>query len=932
MYDISYQLGSTLAIAMASSHPVIPLDSFVTFGDLLKYLRRRARLTQREVAIAVGYSEAQISRLEQNVRPPELASVMALFVPALYIDDEPEIIARLMQLAAQARGETLPEQGVISFATSTKREVTQSIEVQEEIKNNLPLSWTSFIGRMDETGAIRQALQGKARLVTLAGTGGCGKTRLALHAAETLIAHYEDGVWFIDLASIMNPDYVTQAVLTTLGAPDARETNSAASLLKFLRTRHLLLILDNCEQIISAAAQLAEEILRTCPHVQILATSREVLKLPGEVVLQVQPLSLPDKNSFDDSDATRLFLDRTRLSLPNFALDEDTASRVAQICIRLDGMPLALELAASRLRTLSVGQIASLLDDRFNLLTTGSRTALPRQQTLRATIDWSYDLLSEEEQKCFRSLSVFVGGFDFEAAQVVIAESTRALDVVAQLVDKSLIVVDRLARGETRYRLLETIRVYALEKLQGAGEEAETRKRHFEYFKAFAEKANRGLRGRDQVQWMKQLEREHDNLRAALQSTLDDDSPIGLQSGLRLALTLQYFSFLRGYHAEQRDWIQHFMSHPKQPRLTPEFARALGSTAHWQVDPTESRRLFDECLSLSYALENDQAIAAAHSTRAAYGWREDDPSAGRYHFEKSIETYRRLDDQWHVARELAEFGEYAQVRLNERSLAFKAFEESLQISRTLEDKRGMAFALIRLGDLVIEQNKIEDAKQYCSEGLVLAEELDDMETLAWGINDLGVVAMCEGNLEEAEHLCVESIKISQDWANAWHTVIRRYWLARVVVYQGDEARAFELLDANKKESKAAAFDWGYAASIQILGDLALQRGDLEQARELHTEAIQILHAANYGYSLAYSLDSFAALAFARNQPEHALILFAAADAYRELIQVALLPPEQEERGQLLERVKNSIRHEKISALVKQGHAMSHAEAVQFALQ
>jgi transcriptional regulator with XRE-family HTH domain len=281
---------------MANSSSPIPIDSFSTFGDLLKYLRRRARLTQREVAIAVGYSESQISRLEQNQRPPDLAALTALFVPALYVEAEPEIVARLLELAAEARGEHLPHQGAITFSRSVREEVLEDVQsLEEDVRNNLPLQLTSFVGREREIAEIKRLL-GKAKLVTLTGSGGCGKTRLALETAKQLVESYRDGIWLIELASLSDPNLVLQTVASTLGIPESHDALPTVALTKYLRTKQLLLILDNCEQIVAVTAHIADEILRICPQVQILVTSREILNLIGEVQFRVPPLSLSKKH------------------------------------------------------------------------------------------------------------------------------------------------------------------------------------------------------------------------------------------------------------------------------------------------------------------------------------------------------------------------------------------------------------------------------------------------------------------------------------------------------------------------------------------------------------------------------------------------------------------------------------------------------------
>lgn len=909
---------------MPHPEPAIPLDSFVTFGDLLKYARRRARLTQREVAIAVGYSEAQISRLEQNLRPPDLAVLTAQFIPALYLEDEPDIVARLLDLAAQARGEEVPRNGVITFSKSIRREVRESSQtVEEEVRHNLPFALTSFIGRDYEIAGIKKILEDKARLITLTGSGGSGKTRLALQVAHQLVDAYRNGVWLIELAPIANPANVTQTFITTLGMPDPRDGSFINTINKFLRAKNTLLIVDNCEHLVDEVARLLNEILSHCPHIQVITTTREALNMAGEVRFGVPPLL--------ESESIQLFSDRAKHALPSFELTDENASRIAHICARLDGIPLAIELAAARMSALGLDEIASLLDDRFHLLTTGNRAALPRQQTLFAAVDWSFDLLAEEERQLFRALSVFAGGFDLDAARAVLGESVDVLDTITRFVDKSLLTVDRPTPTESRYRMLETIREYCLSKLRQADEESPVRERHLHYFLSYAEEGDVKLRGREQRQWIMRLEREHENMRAALTFALENGSARSAEMGLRLTHALNYFWFTRGYLEERGNWVRNLTSLPHQPHHTAEYARALGMLANWTGDSNESHRLLEESLSLSGALKDKSAIAAIHLNAAMFNWMEDDPSVGRTHFEKCIALYRELGERWRLSRALVELGEYAQVRQDDRTTARKCFEECLQIARELEDARNIAFALIRLGDLVIEQNKIAEAKQYCSEGLALAAELNDVETMAWGINDLGVVAMCEGDLAEAERLCAESLKLSRDWANHWQTIIRRYWLARVVVYQGDEERAAALFEENVRESESSSFDWGRAASIQGLGDIALRRGDLELAKSLHSDGMLALHKGHYGYSLAYSLDSFAALACATSQYERALILFSAADAYREAIQTGLLPPEQKEREELLAAIHRALPPNKRTSLIDQGRGMSHDEAVEFAL-
>ena len=428
----------------------------------------------------------------------------------------------------------------------------------DSLPNNLPRQLTSFIGREREMAEVRRLLS-TTRLLTLTGSGGCGKTRLALQVAADLVEAFAEGVWFVDLAPLSDPALVPQTVAATLRVREEPGRPILITLSEYLQPRHLLLVLDNCEHLVGACAELAQALLRACPHLQILATSREPLRIGGETTWRVPSLSLPDLlrlplvESLAEYEAVRLFTDRAEVVLPGFLVTDQNALAVAQVCHRLDGIPLAIELAATRVKVLPVHQIAARLDDRFRLLTGGSRTALPRQQTLRAVMDWSYILLSEKERTLLRRLSVFAGGWTLDAAEAVCSgnriETVEVLDLLAQLVDRSLVAVDR-EDAEARYRLLDTVRQYAREKLQDSGEETEVHGRHREWFLDLAERTEPELLGPEQGVWLARLEAEHDNLRAAL--TWSQQEEEGGEAGLRLAGALGRFWWMRGHLTEGR--------------------------------------------------------------------------------------------------------------------------------------------------------------------------------------------------------------------------------------------------------------------------------------------------------------------------------------------------------------------------------------------
>ncbi len=433
--------------------------TFTTFGELLRYLRRRARLTQRELGIAVGYSEAHIARLEHNQRTPNPDVVRAQFIEALHLQDEPQMANLLVQLAEMAhQGRRLPEPPPLHSS-------------HDGPPTNLRTQLTSFVGRVAELAEVKALLR-ETRLLTLTGPGGVGKTRLAVEAAAQMRDRFAGGIWVIPLASIRDESQVPRAVGMAIGLSPSTEPITVETLCEALACEApVLIVLDTCEHLISACAVLALRLVQMCPNVSVLATSREPLNVPGEVIWQVPPMRCDE--------AMQLFLERTRAVRPDFVADEEDQALLVQICQQLDGLPLAIELAAARLRVLSLEQIAQRLDDRFNLLTGGNRLAPPKQQTLRTMIDWSYDLLSEPERILLRRLSIFPADWTLELAEAICSweESSdyallrreEVLDLLTHLVNKSLVAVDD-SGSQPRYSLSNTIRQYAHEKLVEAGE------------------------------------------------------------------------------------------------------------------------------------------------------------------------------------------------------------------------------------------------------------------------------------------------------------------------------------------------------------------------------------------------------------------------------------------------------------------------------
>jgi predicted ATPase/class 3 adenylate cyclase len=642
----------------------------------------------------------------------------------------------------------------------------------EAFPHNLPLQLTSFVGREQEMAALKGLLSAH-RLVTLTGTGGCGKTRLALQVASELLDQFADGAWLIELAPLADPALVAQTVLLKLGAQELPARPSGQTLADFLKPRQLLLVLDNCEHLVEACAQLAETLLQVCPQLWVLATSREALSIAGETRFAVPPLSLPEARHLPSLErltqygAVRLFIDRAVMVQPSFAVTNENAPAVAQICYQLEGIPLAIELAAARVRVLSVEQIAPRLNDLFRLLTGGSRTASPRQQTLRALIDWSYDLLSEAEQAVLRRLSVFAGGWTLEAAEVICSDfgsgtdppaiqdqkskiqSEDVLDLLTQLMDKSLVSVEEGASGTVRYRLLETVRQYSRDRLQESGEAEEVRARHRDFFLRLAEEAEPALRGAEQAAWLDRMQADSDNLRAGLDWCRSETN--GAEAELRLAAALVWFWIKRGQVGEGRQRLEAALSRDSSGSscFRAKGLYGAGVLAHFSGDQEASIAFLEHSLDLARALGDRWTLTLALFSLGLRAM-ADDPERARTLAEESLALAREVGDPWLIAHPLVLGSMVHGKGDGDRAKALSA--ESLALMRQAGDKWSIAMRLLVLANGAASEGDYPRARTLCQEGLTLSQELKDKRGLAWFINVLAAVAAAQGQAQQAARL------------------------------------------------------------------------------------------------------------------------------------------------------------------------------------
>ena len=716
---------------------------------------------------------------------------------------------------------------------------------------NLPVQLTSFVGRTRDVANVI-ALLSNSHLVTLTGTGGGGKTRLAIQSADKLAATFADGVTLVDLAPVRDPAFVVQAVTQSLALHPPADQPLLETLLAYVRSRALLLVLDNCEHLSDACAQLVLELLSHSLNLRIIATSREPLAVSGETIYPVAGLDWPSERAALQAspqalmqfDAVRLFVDRARAILPNFELRPENVASVVEICRRLDGLPLALELASAHVNVLTTHEIAARLKDRFTFLISTRRNEREmRHPTLRATIDWSYDLLTVDEQILLRRVAVFASGWTLDTVAAIYATEKIAEDVIVDrisaLVSKSLVMAETMGRVQARYRLLETIREYALEKLDEAGERSQMRDAHLDLFLARAEEAAPKLNDAYQQLWLNWLEGEHDNLRAALTWALESSR---IEAGLRIASALVRFWEIRGNVAEGLTWFEHLLAQvdARVPIAVHATALAYASfIAMFRSDGTRAMAYGEQAVILAEATPDDRsdvlilALAGLASGARAIG---DFQTAFRVEA-RAIQLLRDAPGQsFYLGMALLAHGGVA-IELGDYDLARASLQESLALAQDAGDAFRIAHALNSLGDLARCEERYDDASALYEKSAAFLREIGAKHDLAAVLHNLGHASLHLGNVTRAHALFNEGMTIHQSLQNVHGMAECLVGMAAIALLRGSPIVSARLLSAAEVigQTRIAAASVWHVTRMEYERYLELTRAALTEAEFLSAQ-------------------------------------------------------------------------------------------------
>jgi predicted ATPase/DNA-binding XRE family transcriptional regulator len=835
----------------------------ISFGTWLRKQRRALDLSQRALADHVGCAEVTLRRIETDrLKPSKELANSILEKIGMPEADRPQWISFA--------------RGVAGFPTSTTPSSNKPM-------TNLPAPLTTFIGREKEQADVMKLIA-KYRLVTLTGAGGIGKSRLAMRVGEQIAGDYPSGVWLVEFAPILDPSLVPHTTALALGLSEDPKRSVIEMLCEYLREREMLLLLDNCEHVLDACAQLIDALLKTCPQLKILATSREPVNMTGEAIYRVPSLELPGPEQILDSfriyEAIRLFEERAQRAQFGFSLTRLNVDSVAEICQRLDGIPLAIELAAAKVAVFSTEQIAEQLQESFTLLAEGSRTALPRHQTLRASISWSWNLLTEPEQRLMQQLSVFAGGWTPEAAQSVC--DGDVLYLLNSLVSKSLVVMNQ--RTNVRYSFHETIRQYAREKLLEAGGDEAVRDKHLAYFVKLVEQAEPELYRSNQVAWFKKLDDELDNLRKALDWALTTDAAVGL----RIAAVPWRFWQRRNNLQELGNWLRKLLE--RYP-------------------------------------EDDSLRAQALSSYSMYTMLSGDYMEARNPAEGGLQLARSVSDRQTEALGLLYLGATFQDEHMQQGIPF--LEQSLALYRTLGDKIGQAAALFWLS-WIHGRNDLQDPKPLLLESLQLHRDLGNLTGIADCLHALATLTIWAGDFSSPHPWLEEARKLYHDLGNQSDEADVVNELGTMAYGQGDYQQAHAYFEESLRLYGRVGVWWSTYASVG-LAYMDLRQGHIQEARAGFEKVIRQAYRENHIDVMVWAAEGMASLQVNQREFECAARLFSWVDAMREkLASRAFIEQHFYERDMAV--IHTKLDEAEFARFSEEGCAMTLEQAVALALE
>jgi predicted ATPase len=780
----------------------------------------------------------------------------------------------------------------------------------DAVPNNLPLYLTSFVGRDEELARVR-GLLAEHRLVTLLGVGGTGKTRLAVQSAAEMLETFAGGIWIAELASITDPDLIEQTLAAALGVTENRGQPLRSAIVERFDAGPSLLVIDNCEHLIEACAHYAGEMLGATQDLRILATSREALGIPGETLLPVPSLGAPDAGlgleELARHDAVTLFVERASAINAGFALSERNAAAIATVCSRLDGIPLAIELAAARANVLSPDQIAKRLDDRFALLTRGARDAEPRQQTLRGAIDWSYDLLPVEERALFADLSVFAGSFSLEAAEAVAGEKARAtgvLDGISRLVERSLVVAETVEE-RARYHMLETIREYAASRLAESGEQDAAKDAHLVWYLRFTDAAQVGLEGAERTLWRRRIDRELDNIRAATDRAVTEGR---VADAARLVSRLRLYWVTRGAISEARNRLE-----PLLPVLLggdravlQQALAALGGLAQAQGDLVAALRFRQDRLEAARATDGEQRdVAVALHDLGNIESELADIDAARAHYEEALDLFRALGETKYLATLLYNLGNVARMK-RELADARARYEEALDIARGSGDRDTESATLFALGAIASNRREYDLASAYFSDALSVARTLGSDPDIAIILTALGGVQIEEGDLAGAKRSLEESRTLHDRLGYRLGVSTADLHLAEIARLEGDVPAARALLDRAMPFIRESRAPRPQSYALEIEADVSRELDDHDGAWRAVRDGLSLRLEMKDAQGVAALLERAAGLLALAGDHDRAAEAFGAAAAARERIG-APVPPSARPRYEAdVARVRSAL--------------------------